>query len=211
MSGLRERQKEERRRAIAAAAITLFGARGYAGTTLEDIANAAGVSVPTIFKYFEGKQSILLEMLAAADRQAILGARLALPDFADPVDALCDLEARLMAESFKVMPPALWRELLPLVLAGGEGDLPVAYRRMNDALKAEIAALLRDLQARGQLGADLDVEGLAFLFNDYSHLQMLRLVQQDRPDMAAHAQEVRRITEIVFRGMAPEGGRNGRR
>lgn len=210
MSGLRQRQKEERRRAIASAATDLFRERGYAGTTLEEIAARAGVSVPTIFKYFAGKQAILLEMLAAADRQAIMGACLALPEFADPVDALCDLEARLMAESFKVMPPALWRELLPLVLSGGDGELPSAYCRMNDALKAEIAALLRDLQRRGKLGADIDVEGIAFLFNDYSHLQMLRLVQQDEPDMAGHAKEVRRITEIVFRGMAPQSGGSGR-
>jgi AcrR family transcriptional regulator len=203
MSGLRERQKEERRRAIAASAIALFAGRGYAGTTLEEIAARAGVSVPTIFKYFASKQEILLEMLAAADRRAITGARLASADFADPVAALCDLEARLTAESFKVMPPALWRELLPLVLAGGAGDLPVAYRRMNDELKGEIAALLRDLVGRGQLRADIDVAGIAFLFNDYAHLQMLRLVQQDEPDMIAHAAEVRRITEIVFRGMMP--------
>lgn len=203
MSGLRERQKEERREAIATAAIALFAARGYAGTTLEEIAAQAGVSVPTIFKYFASKQEILLEMLAAADRRAITGARLALADFDDPVAALCDLEARLMAEAFKVMPPALWRELLPLVLAGGAGGLPAAYCRMNDALKGEIAALLRDLRARGLLRADIDVDGIAFLFNDYSHLQMLRLVQQDAPDMAAHAAEVRRVTEIVFRGMMP--------
>lgn len=206
MSGLRERQKEERRRAIVAAATALFARRGFTGTTLEEIAARAGVSVPTIFKYFASKQEILLEMLAAADRQAILSARLALPDIADPVDALCHLESRLMAESFKVMPPALWRELLPLVLAGGADGLPAAYRRMNDQLKGEIAALLRELQAKGHLLADLDVDGIAYLLNDYSHLQMLRLVQGDDPDMEAHAREVRRMTALIYRGMMPERG-----
>lgn len=42
MSGLRERQKEQRREVIAAAALELFKRNGFAATTLDQIAVQAG-------------------------------------------------------------------------------------------------------------------------------------------------------------------------
>ena len=60
MSGLRERQKEQRREVIAQAALELFISNGFGATTLEQIANQAGVSAPTVVNYFGGKQEILL-------------------------------------------------------------------------------------------------------------------------------------------------------
>ena len=42
MSGLRERQKAERRQAISKAAIELFERQGFQNTTIEQIANQAG-------------------------------------------------------------------------------------------------------------------------------------------------------------------------
>jgi AcrR family transcriptional regulator len=57
--GLRERKKRQQREAIAAAALRLFAERGYDGTTLAEIAEAAGISPRTIFAYYESKQDIL--------------------------------------------------------------------------------------------------------------------------------------------------------
>lgn len=61
MAGLREQQKEQRRQAIAEAAIALFESKGFQQTRMEDIASSSGVSVPTVFKYFPSKQAILFE------------------------------------------------------------------------------------------------------------------------------------------------------
>ena len=72
---------------------------------------------------------------------------------------------------------------------------------MNDALRAQISELLRELQRAGKLRPQLDVELAAFLLNDYSHLQLFRLVNQETPDIDAHSAQVKRITELVFYGM----------
>ncbi|WP_053139722.1 TetR/AcrR family transcriptional regulator [Pseudomonas sp. MIACH] len=201
MSGLRERQKAERRQAISKAAIELFERQGFQNTTIEQIASQAGVSPPTVFKYFGNKQEIILEILHQADQRAIIDTRSRIHEIDDPVEALCHLERLLTGYALEVMHPSLWRELLPLILFGGSNGLPEGYRAMNDALRAEISELLRELQQAGKLRPQLDVELAAFLLNDYSHLQLFRLVNQEHPDIDAHSMQVRRITELLFYGM----------
>ena len=48
---------------MAEAALPLFLARGYTGTTTKAIAEAAGVSEGTVFNYFGAKSAVLLEAL----------------------------------------------------------------------------------------------------------------------------------------------------
>nr|WP_277931712.1 MULTISPECIES: TetR/AcrR family transcriptional regulator [unclassified Pseudomonas] len=198
---MRERQKAERRQAISKAAVELFERQGFQNTTIEQIASQAGVSPPTVFKYFGNKQEIILEILHHADQRAITDTRSLIHQIDDPVEALCHLERLLTGYALEVMHPSLWRELLPLILFGGSNGLPEGYRAMNDALRAEISELLRELQRAGKLRPQLDVELAAFLLNDYSHLQLFRLVNQEHPDIDAHSLQVRRITELVFYGM----------
>jgi AcrR family transcriptional regulator len=57
--GLRERKKQKTRETLAQAGAELFVHRGYAETTLADIAEAAEVSTRTVFAYFDSKEDIL--------------------------------------------------------------------------------------------------------------------------------------------------------
>ncbi len=52
-AGLRERKRTETHARIQAEAIRLFLERGFETTTLDDIAEAAGVSRRSLFHYFE--------------------------------------------------------------------------------------------------------------------------------------------------------------
>jgi AcrR family transcriptional regulator len=60
MAGLRERKKLATRTAIHDAAMRLFAERGFAGTTMDQIAEAADVSRATVFTYFATKEEIVL-------------------------------------------------------------------------------------------------------------------------------------------------------
>jgi len=59
MAGLRERKKRATRIAIREAAMKLFASDGFAGTTMDDIAEAADVSRATVFSYFPTKEEIV--------------------------------------------------------------------------------------------------------------------------------------------------------
>lgn len=62
--GLRERKKQRTHDAISAAAISLFLARGFDAVSVADVAAAAEVSKPTLFKYFATKEDLVLHLIA---------------------------------------------------------------------------------------------------------------------------------------------------
>ena len=58
-AGRRDRHRIETRTHLADAAVRLFSTRGYEATGVDDIADAAGVSLRTFFRYFGGKDDVL--------------------------------------------------------------------------------------------------------------------------------------------------------
>jgi AcrR family transcriptional regulator len=64
--------KPERRLLIEEAATALFAERGYAGTTLEEIAARAGVTKPLLYQHFPSKKELHFALLAQ-HRDALLG------------------------------------------------------------------------------------------------------------------------------------------
>ncbi|MGB7085980.1 MAG: TetR/AcrR family transcriptional regulator [Phormidesmis sp.] len=55
-------KEEETQERILKAAQKLFAKRGYGGTTTRDLAQAAGVAEGTLFRHFENKKAILVEV-----------------------------------------------------------------------------------------------------------------------------------------------------
>ncbi|UBU09117.1 TetR family transcriptional regulator [Nonomuraea gerenzanensis] len=64
MTGLRELQRRRVHEAISTAAITLFLDRGFDEVSVAEVAAAAGVSKPTLFKYFASKEDLVLHRIA---------------------------------------------------------------------------------------------------------------------------------------------------
>ncbi|MFB9681975.1 TetR/AcrR family transcriptional regulator [Streptosporangium vulgare] len=64
MTGLRERKRRQVHEAISAAAIGLFLERGFDEVPVAEVAAAAGVSKPTLFKYFPTKEDLVLHRIS---------------------------------------------------------------------------------------------------------------------------------------------------
>jgi AcrR family transcriptional regulator len=59
--GLRERRQQRQRAELVSAGMRLFAERGFDATTVDEVADAAGVSRRTLFRYFGSKGDIVME------------------------------------------------------------------------------------------------------------------------------------------------------
>lgn len=69
--GRREQKRLETLQRIAKTGLKLFIAQGYEGSTLEAIAEAAGISRRTFFYYFKSKEEVLLAWQGSGFAQAL--------------------------------------------------------------------------------------------------------------------------------------------
>ncbi|MEU2929747.1 TetR family transcriptional regulator [Streptomyces sp. NPDC007251] len=82
--GLRERKKRRMYQDVSDTAVRLFLERGFDAVSVAEVAAAAGISKPTLFRYFPAKEDLVLHRIADHEAEAarvVAGA-------ADPVGAL---------------------------------------------------------------------------------------------------------------------------
>src|SRR5690606_38972558 len=156
-------QKIEREAAIVEAAATLFAQHGYHATSMEMIAEIAGLAVGTIYNYFDSK-SLLLKAIVLRDREASLAANephiVRPPD--DPADAIRALVLAQMHGAMR-LDRRLWRVVQATTVAEPT-TFGLDYKRSADRLTEQIARLLRILRDRGSIDPDADVEVCARMF-----------------------------------------------
>lgn len=132
----RQAQAQESRRRILAAARRLFAARGYAATTVEQIAAEAGVAVPTVYAAFGNKRALLTHLLGVL----ISGNDGATPVLETPEarTVLAEPDQRRMLRLFARHMRAIQERVGPIL----------AVVRGAAQADAEVAALSQHLQAR---------------------------------------------------------------
>jgi AcrR family transcriptional regulator len=62
---------EQRRQQLFAVALGLFAQRGYRATTMDDIAEAAGVTKPLLYQHFSSKRALYLELVDSIARDLL--------------------------------------------------------------------------------------------------------------------------------------------
>lgn len=140
----------QRRALIEDAAAPLFAAHGYAGTTLEAVAAASGVSRPVIYDHFASKRALhdaLVERHTGELMTSVAGRVAQAP--AEPESRL-----RVGFDAFFAFiedDPYAWRMIFREPLA--EGTIGVLSNRVQGTVTAGIAALLN--QAAEDANVDL--------------------------------------------------------
>ena len=90
-------QRERTERALRAAAVELFEAQGYDAVTVDDIAERAGVTARTFFRYFPNKEDVLLDQSTASD-PLVVAAILDAPPELGPVEATAHAMGAVMRQ-----------------------------------------------------------------------------------------------------------------
>jgi AcrR family transcriptional regulator len=66
---------QQRRQQLVAVALELFAQRGYRSTTMDDIAEAAGVTKPLVYQHFSSKRALYLELVNSIAQELLLAVR----------------------------------------------------------------------------------------------------------------------------------------
>lgn len=140
----------QRRELIEQAAAALFAERGYADTSLEDVAAAAGVSRPVIYDHFATKRELHDALMTRHLRE--LMEFIAIQTLAEAGDLERRLRAGISAFfEFMEADTYAWRIVMREPLTGGPAA--GADPQLQSELTAGLAALIQ--QAATETGADL--------------------------------------------------------
>lgn len=139
-----DEHKSERRRRILAAARKQLAKHGYDGLTMRDLAQAARVSVPTLYNLFGGKDAILASAMAeSVERVASLTVPAETSFFGRAMIGF-DMGMTMIAEA-----PDFYRRLIPLFMTSPEAQ---AIRHRTEAgFHALMTANLTAARDAGQL------------------------------------------------------------
>jgi AcrR family transcriptional regulator len=153
----RVRHSAELRERLFRAALILFGKKGFAETTVEDITEAADVGKGTFFNYFPTKEHILMAFSEMQLGKLQTVVRDAQQSDLPMQDVLRILVLRMTEEPIRN--PAIVRALLQ----GNLTAVPVRgeMRRIHDRNLALLGQLIRHGQERNEIRTDLPAEEIA--------------------------------------------------
>jgi len=153
----------ERRLELVETAVRVFSEGSYRGTTTAEIARAAGVSEPILYRHFASKRELYFAALDQVWTQARAAWEAALADEADVLAALDAMgRGHFAVRDCKHQLSELWVQALSE--ATEDPELRKYLRRHMREVHDFFAGLLRRGQAEGVLRADRDVDAEAWIF-----------------------------------------------
>ncbi|SDD21780.1 MULTISPECIES: TetR/AcrR family transcriptional regulator [Kordiimonas] len=179
MAGLREKQKAQRRALIEKAAADLFVEKGFADTTIEEIAERALVSAPTVYNYYGTKGDLLLALVARGEE----GIEEAQDDFSKqtgthtPSELVAKVIHSNVNDTLSALSRELWGHVVAFVATASDPAVAPRYiETIASGLGTAIESVLRKYQDDGKLRAGTDMHELAFLLTRMERIHFLNYV-----------------------------------
>ena len=140
-----ERRKDARPQELLAAALDLFGEKGYASTRLEDVAKRAGVSKGTLYLYFTNKE----ELFKAVVRENLVSAIGAAEDDIAEFDGhSADLLRQIMLGWWEKVGATKSSAITKLMMAES-GNFPELARFYQEEVIARCTVMICGMVERG--------------------------------------------------------------
>ncbi len=193
--------RDRKRKAILDAAEALFGSQGYQKTAMHDVAVAANVSRPLLYRHFRDKAGLLNAVVERVLREwnEVLAAEAARATPSTGHTVRLVLMASLeFARSRQVLHGLLARDAKQALSDSGD-----AIARGSDMLRA----LMRDVLAagirRGDVRSDLDLDDLAHVVSEVFLAYADHVIQGDEQ---LGERRVKAILETLLHGFVAKPG-----
>lgn len=204
MGGLREKQKADRAERILASAVTRFREAGYRDVHMEDLAEAAEVSVGTLYNYHRTKGDLLVAVVALEVEEVLVAGERIVE--APPSGAGAALEALTMeyyGHSLSYLTKEMWRRAMALAIEAPGTRSGARYAALDAALSAQVVRMVRALQARGEIDASHDAEVAgAIVFNNLNQ-EFSDFVKEDAMTLDALRARARAQARLLAAALAP--------
>ncbi len=197
MSGLRETQKAGRRKSIVAAARRYFLERGYEATTIEAIAEAAGVSSVTIYNHYGTKGGVLLAVVRESDVILIekIGALSGDPP-KELVAAVLAFSQTIFEHAFSYLNKAIWRHVIATSVIEGGSDFGQGFAELERDLARLLAELLDIVKAQSPPHVDFDSRTAADALYNLHNARFIQFMSNDSAEISDLYAAVR--ADVVF-------------
>ncbi len=150
----RSEQLDATRRRILEAARRLFREKGYANTTVNEIARESGLAVPTVYKNFGNKRRLLLELIEQTIDSRVPA------EFASVIEQTTS-EARVAALAAMAIHLASGgADVISIVIgaAGADPQFAEMVRRISEGRRHNAARIARSLAREGALRSEVSEE-----------------------------------------------------
>lgn len=200
--GLRARKKERTRQGILAAAHELFLKKAFDETTMEEIAERAEQAVGTLYNYFPSKGEMLLSLIEDLDeRYLVEGQNLIAHPPKSTEQALADIMVLATEHCVAQLGKSIWRHVLATSMTNVGSPFGHQYAVTTERHEQLVIDMMRALQARGDIRADVDArEAAHYLFSMKSKLFM-NFVSDDGISLQQHREEVVRAVGYFLAGV----------
>jgi TetR/AcrR family transcriptional regulator len=154
---------EERRAAVLDTACRVFSRGTYHGTTTAEIARAAGVSEPILYRHFPSKRDLYLACIEETWRRTRDRWQQALADEPDPAEWIAAIgRAFLEWKEQRALISNLW--LQSLAEASEDPKIRAYVRGHLRKVHTFVADVMRRSQAEGGINGDRDANAEAWIF-----------------------------------------------
>ncbi|MCC6428700.1 MAG: TetR/AcrR family transcriptional regulator [Phycisphaerales bacterium] len=184
----------------------LFARHGYARATTAELAKAAGVTEPILYRHFDSKRDLFVALIERAGRRTISMWEKHLASSGDPADRL----KRLLGDNPMVTPDGR-HDYLVLLQAITEVDdeaihaaINTTFHNLHQFLKKELERAQSDHKVATRFSAELIAWLLIHIGLGYGSLSALKIEGQGVDASGTHVQDV--LTRLLIGKAADRKG-----
>jgi AcrR family transcriptional regulator len=197
MTGLRERQKEDRQRRILEAARQQFRKANYRDVTIEAIAEEAGLSAMTVFNYYGSKGGLLLSLVAESDRHLITKIdKVINTDFSDVTSAVMSFSLTIFDHAFSYLDQQIWGQVLAISILEGSSSFGHGFAALEHKLVDLLMQLLERLKQRNLVSPACDTAIAASVIYNVHNARFIEFASD--PDVSRDAIDVLAAQDLHF-------------
>jgi AcrR family transcriptional regulator len=196
--GLRARNREVRHHRILEAAAEQFRARGYDHVKIEEIAEAAEVSVGTIYNYYKNKGDILVALVSLEVNEVLaLGEQVVASPPKNAVKAVEQLIITYIDHSLTYLSKEMWRHAMAISTMQPTSPAGGTYNDLDIALKQQTGRLIEKLITMKLVKDGVDHRSLGEMIFHGQNDMFINFVKDESQSLGALKTHLRRNLKAV--------------